>query len=994
MSDNVYLKSNVIVEPLWNQWYAWSHLISPATAAMYVAHSHLKILESFIAAPQVHASALKNPAMLGGPFINYDASYVGEIQALLEKTKQNQANLLILAQAIQHLNKIIAEEATGYSLEPFYARVPDPLKGYVELVYDANHHPSFRLLEPLLYHNIYYKTASQSIALSLGDVDKRSFVLSTPRLPNVQNLHICLPFCDRRFDQLFKMREQANSYTQIEQAFAIQDKSLFASFFTEILPQKEPQYNGNDVRIRYFGHACILIETQSVSILCDPLISYENPQGLSRYSYANLPETIDYALITHNHQDHVMLETLLQLRYKIKQVIVPKSNKGSLIDPSLKLMLQQIGFSNVREIDELESIILPEGQMIGIPFFGEHGDLDISTKTAYLIQLQGKSILCAADSNNIEPKLYDHLHRLFGNIDVLFIGMECEGAPYTWAYGALLNETVPRKMAQTRRLDGSNAEKAIQLVNQWQPKQVYVYAMGQEPWLSFITSIEYTADSKAIVESDQLVEYCRNQGKMSERLFGRKEIFLNQSLQAMQNLEFKKPITQFLSELGQLDIKLWVEGDKLRCNAPKGRLTPTRKAQLQDRKTEIIQFLTHQTSLTTEQLQADVILDPKIIPPSFTQSLTKPTNILLTGATGFLGAFLLSHLLEQTSASIYCLVRAETVELARQKIKSRLESYLLWNESLSDRIIPIIGDLAKPFLGLSEELFQKLSETIDVIYHNGAWVHHASPYSLLKATNVLGTQEILRLACQTKVKPVHFISTVSVFPPDNNTKVITETDQIEKQAPYGGYAQSKWVAEQLVRLAQKRGLPVSIYRLGPISGDSQTGVFNTNDFLYRLMMGYIQLGSAPFGERMLDIIPVDYAGSAIVYLSQKPESLNQAFHLIHPHPVSSDVLFEELCTWGFSIERIPYEQWYAKLLEIAQDSPDHVLYPLVSLFSPETLEETTKPSLTLKFDYQNTEQGLANSAINCPLIDRSLFNTYLSYLIRSGFLNTPKTSNH
>lgn len=986
MSDQVYLKSNVIVEPLWNQWYAWPHLISPATAAMYVAHSHLKILESFIAAPQVHVSTLKNPAMLGGPFINYDESKVDDIQLLLDKTKHEQADLITLAQAIQELNQLLTQEASGYSLEPFYTKVPEPLKGYVELVYDLNHHPSFRLIEGLFYQSPYYKTNLQSIALSLGDGDTRSFVLSTPRLPNVQNLHICRPFCDRGFDQLFRMREHAGSFAEIEQVLEIQDKSLFASFFTDIPPQKEAKYNGDQIRIRYFGHACILVETQSVSILCDPLIGYEHPEGMARYSYANLPETIDYALITHNHQDHVMLETLLQLRYKIKQIIVPKSNKGSLIDPSLKLILQQIGFSDVREIDELESITIPEGQIISLPFLGEHGDLNIGAKTAYLIQLQEKSIVCAADSNNIEPKLYDRLHQLFGNIDVLFIGMECEGAPYTWAYSALLPETVPRKMAQTRRLDGSNAAKAIQLVQQLQPKQVYVYAMGQEPWLSFITSIQYTADSKAIVESNQLVEYCRSQNIISERLFGQKEIILNQ---AMSNLEFKIPMTQFLSELGQLDIKLWVEGDKLRCNAPKNRLTPALKAQIQERKAEIIQFLEYQTnnSRNSENLKADASLDPKIIPPSSSKSFTPPTNILLTGATGFLGAFLLSELLKQTSASIYCLVRAET-ESGWQKIQNSLESYLIWDNSLKYRIIPLIGDLSKPLLGLSQKDFEELSEKIDLIYHNGAWVHHATPYSLLKAANVLGTQEILRFACQTHLKPVHFISTVSVFPADASKNVITESDNIEEsQIPYGGYAKSKWVAEQLIIQAKKRGIPVNIYRLGPISGDSQTGVFNENDFLYRLMMGYVQLGSAPEGERRLDILPIDYASSAIVYLSQS--NLNQTFHLIHPHPVSSDVLFEELRDWGYTIERIPYTRWYAKLLEIAQDKPEHALYPLVSLFSPETVAETTKPSLTLKFDCQNTEQGLSNSAITCPPLERSLFKTYLSYLIRSGLLDAP-----
>ncbi|ELR97037.1 thioester reductase domain-containing protein [Gloeocapsa sp. PCC 73106] len=994
MLDHIYLKPNVIVEPLFNQWYAWSYLIPPATAAMYVTHSHLKILESFIEAPQVHISALKNPAMLGGPFINYDLSKVEEIRALLEKTKQEQEELLILATAIQSLERMLIEEATGYSLESFYAKVPEALQGYVELVYDTNHHASFRLIEGLLYQSSYYKPKSQSIALYLGDEDIRSFVLSTPRLPNAQSLHIPLPFSDRRFEQLFKMKEQPGSYSAIIKALEIQNTSLFASFFTQDTPQREPKYQGEDVRIRYFGHACILIETKHVTILCDPLVSYQHSHGIPRYSYANLPEVIDYVLITHNHQDHVMLETLLQLRYKIKQVIVPKSNKGSLIDPSLKLILQQIGFTNVREIDELESLTIPEGQITSWPFLGEHGDLNIAAKTAYLVQLQGKSILCAADSNNIEPKLYDRLRHLVDEIDVLFIGMECEGAPYTWAYGALLSQIVPRKMAQTRRLDGSNAERAIKLVNQLRPKQVYVYAMGQEPWLSFITSIQYTNDSKAIVESNQLVNYCRSQNKISERLFGSKEIYLNPT-QEQQNMELTTPVTQLLLELSQLDIKLWVEGYKLRCNAPKGALTSSLKEQIQERKTEIIEILNNQFSSTTTQTQSteEIILDSEIIPSVVTQSSTQPANILLTGATGFLGSFLLSELLKRTSAGIYCLVRAETIELAWQKLKSNLEFYLVWDESSSQRITLILGDLSKALLGLSQETFEKLSEQIDTIYHNGAWVHHASPYSLLKATNVLGTQEVLRLACHNRVKPVHFISTISVFPPDASTKIFTETDNIaEYEPPYGGYARSKWVAEQLVTQAQKRGLPVNIYRLGPISGHSKTGVFNGNDFLYRLIIGCTQLGSAPEGERILDILPVDYASEAIACLSQKPELLNQTFHLIHPQPVSSTVLFEELRAWGYRIERIPYDKWYAKLLNIAQGSSQHTLYPLVSLFSPGSVPESDEKPLMLKFDSQNTEKGLSESDLNCPSLDCSLFKTYLSYLVRSGSLEVPPSS--
>ena len=135
---SVFFKNDIVVEPLLNQWYAWTNLIPPASAAMYIANSHVKIMESFVAAPQAHISALKNPAMLGGPFIDYDASRVGPIKELLQKTKKEQAHMLELAEAITRLDSKLQAEAVGYSLEPFYASIPDPLRGYVELVYDLH----------------------------------------------------------------------------------------------------------------------------------------------------------------------------------------------------------------------------------------------------------------------------------------------------------------------------------------------------------------------------------------------------------------------------------------------------------------------------------------------------------------------------------------------------------------------------------------------------------------------------------------------------------------------------------------------------------------------------------------------------------------------------------------------------------------------------------------------------------------------------------------
>lgn len=599
----LYLKPNAIAEPLFNQWYAWSYLISPATAARYITESHLKIMQSFVDAPQVHQLALQDPEMMGGPFINYGADRVDEIKALLAKTEEEQAHLIELSEAIAQLNSMLAESAKGYSLEPLYQDVPEALQGYVELVYDAHNHPSIRFLEGLLFQSPYYNRASQTMALYLGQEDERSFVLSTPRLPDEHSLHLDIPFNDSRLDRLFQMRDVPQPYAQIKELLRIteEDEQLFSSFFTESPPQKESKYSGDSVRVRYFGHACVLIETKDISILCDPLISYQHQEGMTRYTYADLPDKIDYAIITHNHQDHYMFETLLQLRHKIEHIVVPKSSSGNLLDPSLKLLSTTLGFNNVIEVDNLETIKFADGQIVALPFLGEHGDLNISAKAAFLVQLKGKSILCLADSNNIEPKLYKKIHQLFGDIDLIFIGMECDGAPFSWAYGSLLAEPVPRKMDATRRLDGSNAERAIELVSQFNPQQVYVYAMGQEPWLTYITSIKYTDQSRPILESNNLVRACKDRNIISERLLGSKEIILDENLkriptvnaQTSSESQVRETLEEFITKLSCLDIKLWLEEDRLRCNAPKGTLTPSLKTQLSDRKAEIIDFLSN-----------------------------------------------------------------------------------------------------------------------------------------------------------------------------------------------------------------------------------------------------------------------------------------------------------------------------------------------------------------------------------------------------------------
>lgn len=527
-SQQLYLRPNVVFEPLVDRWYAWSHLISPATAAMNITHRHLKIMQSFVTAAQVHVAAVSNPKMLGGPFIDHGSDRVPEIQELIVQTRRDRASMIAFAEAVQQLDDLLRTRADGHSLEPLYESVPELLRGYVELVYDLNDHPSFRLIEPLLYHSPFYDETAQSMMLSLISEDERPFVLSTPRLDSDASVHIPLPFESNAIDDLFAMKRTPRPFHWIKERLDLSDgyDALFKSFLTEEPPPPYEAYTGDGVRWRYFGHACILVETKEISILTDPVLSYTFESQIPRYGYEDLPDVIDYVLITHNHQDHIMFETILQLRHRIKCVVVPRCSGGALQDPSLKLLLQRIGFANVIELDEMERISAGGVTITGLPFLGEHADLDIRTKLAYLVRLGRHSLIFAADSCNIEPKLYECVQRLVGDVDVLFLGMECEGAPLSWIYGPLITRRVQRSMDQSRRLSGSNYQKGIDIVRRFNCKQVYVYAMGQEPWLNYVMSKKYAEDSGPIVESNALLADCAAHGIVAERLFGEKEILL------------------------------------------------------------------------------------------------------------------------------------------------------------------------------------------------------------------------------------------------------------------------------------------------------------------------------------------------------------------------------------------------------------------------------------------------------------------------------------
>lgn len=400
--------------------------------------------------------------------------------------------------------------------------------------------------------------------------------------------------------------------------------------------------------------------------------------------------------------------------------------------------------------------------------------------------------------------------------------------------------------------------------------------------------------------------------------------------------------------------------------------------------------------ITVSNLLADAALDPVIAPPQIPFVFRSQTeHIFITGVTGFLGAFLLHELLEQTTAQIHCLVRAKTAAEGDRKIQANLKKYLLWSENYHARITSVPGDLAQARLGLSVQAFQELARQMDVVYHNGAAINLIYPYSALRAANVLGTQELLKLAAEHHIKPVHFISTLDVFQTTDlfSRNRITEQDLLNPNEAirFDGYTKSKWVSEHLVFQARSKGIPTAIYRPAMICGHSQTGAANKDDLMNRLIQGMVQLGSAPdFSEMMVNIAPIDYFSQGAIYLSRQANALGKSFNFVNPQPVTMGQFVETINTLGYRVRPVCHRDW-ENLLAQHRETLDSVVAVLTSKPAETSWSYIERSSVgAYRVSCQNVLEGLQATSIRCPAITPNLLKPWLSFLVQNGFLPSPE----
>jgi amino acid adenylation domain-containing protein/thioester reductase-like protein len=359
-------------------------------------------------------------------------------------------------------------------------------------------------------------------------------------------------------------------------------------------------------------------------------------------------------------------------------------------------------------------------------------------------------------------------------------------------------------------------------------------------------------------------------------------------------------------------------------------------------------------------------------------------KVLITGATGFLGSHLLDELL-RIGRRVSCLVRADSVDDGRDRLRTTFEKFALDPAPLDDVEI-CLGDLAQPKFGLGDE-FEAWARDVSEVYHAAAHINFIVPYRTVKRTNVDGLRYLLDF-CGINRTPLRLISTMGVFPPDSTSGVVGEDAVPGDPASLGiGYSQSKWVAERLALQAREAGLPVTVHRVGRIAGHSRTGACRHDDFFWLQMKGFALLGCYPqdiADAQAVDLLPVDYVARAIVRLSEgKPD--NENWHLYHAQGLTWPTIIETIRAEGYPLEPAARSAWMAALERQAEsDEAGEGLGSLVPL-----MREGVMRLGKHTFDNEKSRRALGEVGCPHPREDTAWIRRMFSYFRELGAVPPP-----
>jgi L-ascorbate metabolism protein UlaG (beta-lactamase superfamily) len=501
---------------------AWAHVIPPVAGSLHLYRYQSDLLRSYLEDPRAHFIACQNPRMRSGPFVDVAVERAGEIERLLADTEIKLGGNLEFARGVIEFHNYLVKEAQGQSLDGFYDLLPARLRGFVELVYDYYNRPIMRFFESLLYRTPYYTEDLQSLRIFRQKTDdSRAFIMSTPRLAQPDQIDWSIAFDKPEVDEFFRLDARPRPLGYIHELLGLDSSQehLLLPLLSSEPPRPGEASDHATACIRYIGHACVLIQANGISILTDPYIGITPSTGskLKRLPYDELPDKIDYVLITHNHHDHFCLESLLRIRHRIGTLVVPRTSGFFYGDVSLKLLCQRIGFKEVIEVDVLDSLAFPGGEIIAMPFVGEHADLPHG-KTAYVIAIGGERVMIAADSDCLDRVMYEHIRDMIGPIQTVFIGLECVGAPLSWSCGPFFPAKPAAAHEQTRHYKGCDSARALGILESVGASRLYIYAMGLEPWLEHLLGLAYSEDALQLREARRLLSEARERGLQDARL--------------------------------------------------------------------------------------------------------------------------------------------------------------------------------------------------------------------------------------------------------------------------------------------------------------------------------------------------------------------------------------------------------------------------------------------------------------------------------------------